>query len=413
MPVLYSYLNLSNGSNLLADSGFVFQESLLRGLRDLGWETVLIGPPGVRAVTSSRAVEVEMPDSKYAVRYSFPWSHLEDALASCGSAPDALLVNQPELAVPLSALIAEQSGRKVPTGVYYHYLPIESVDASGDVHFDPSLNANGLAGSIWARQVEAAHFADLLMIGSEWGRRLFLSAAPGSEALADKLAVVPPPTTVRGTDVEVVPATTVRGTDPRAGTGDSPPIPTFLYNHRLYAHYGTTELFDWFEELAEISPTPFRVVVTNPTGRRSARRRKLDSSVDAVLARISQLPFVSTVDAPTRSAYEAVIARTDIGVAPLRAGALWSMAVVDVMASGRPVLGVRRGAIPEIIGDDALLFADRAQFLDRAMKLIADPAYAVRKGAAAERRSRRWAPEQIAERVSDLFTRVDRPLAVR
>ncbi len=400
MPVLYSYLNLSNGSNLMADSGFVFQESLLHGMRGLGWETVLIGPPGIGKLTSSPAIEVEMLDSKYAVRYSFPWSQLERALTDFNPAPDAPLVNQPELAVPLSALISEQLGRKVPVGVYYHYLPIESVDASGRIHFDPSLNENGLAMSIWARQVEAAHFADVMMIGSDWGRQLFLAAAPGSEAFADKLAVVPPPQTVQVAD-----AHTTRGQEAS--------VLTFLYNHRLYAHYGTNELFDWFEELAQLSPVPFRVIVTNPTGRRSARRRRLDSSVDTVIERIKKLPFVTIVDAPSRSDYEEILETTHIGVSPLRLGALWSMAVVDVMASGRPVLGFRCGAIPEIVGDEDLTFSNRREFLDKALKLISSPEYAARKGSEARQRSELWAPRAIAKSVSDLITNVVEPLAIK
>jgi hypothetical protein len=399
MPVLYSYLNLSNGSNLLADSGFVFQESLLSGMREMGWETVLIGPPGISELTSSPTIEVEMLDSKYAVRYSFPWSHLERALAEFDPAPDALLVNQPELAVPLSALVAEQLGRKVPVGVYYHYLPVESIDMAGDIRFDPSLNANGLARSIWTRQVEAAHFADLMMIGSEWGRRLFLAAAPGSEALADRLAVVPPPKTVHLAGARL--------------DGSQALVPTFLYNHRLYAHYGTNQLFDWFEELEQLSPTPFRVIVTNPTGRRSERRRRLDGSVNAVIERIKQLRFVEMVDAPTRSEYESIIERADIGVSPLRPGALWSMAVVDVMASGKPVLGFRYGAIPEIVGDDDLLFSQRGEFLDKALKLLASPAYTAGKGAEARLRADLWAPTEIARRVSDLFANITEPLALK
>jgi len=51
------------------------------------------------------------------------------------------------------------------------------------------------------------------------------------------------------------------------------------------------------------------------------------------------MPFVQVVDAATREAYEALLDRADIGLSSLRLNALWTMAIVDLMAQGRPVLG--------------------------------------------------------------------------
>ncbi len=135
MPLLLSYLNVSNSSNLLADSGFIFQDCLLAGMRRLGWETVLIGPDGSSPLTTSPVIEVDIPDTKYGVRYNFPWAAIEAALRGRRLRPDALLVNQPELALPLSALVDGHVGRRVPLGVYYHAFEVsELLQVAGVAH---------------------------------------------------------------------------------------------------------------------------------------------------------------------------------------------------------------------------------------------------------------------------------------
>lgn len=389
MPLLLSYLNVSNSSNLLADSGFIFQDCLLAGMRRLGWETVLIGPDGSSPLTTSPVIEVDIPDTKYGVRYNFPWPAIEAALRGRRLRPDALLVNQPELALPLSALVDGHVGRRVPLGVYYHYIPIQDIGTGGQVTFDSSLNDHGLGESIWGRQVEAAHFADILMIGSEWGRETFIRAS-GDSALRHKMFVVPPPTTVHRSST---------------AAGTRRPV-TFLYNHRLYAHYGTAEIFDWLEELNRRSPGSFRVAVTNPTSHRSLERRRLDHSIDVLLERIAELSFVKIVDVATREAYETLIDQVDIGLSPLRLNALWNMAIVDLMGKGRPVLGYRYGAIPEIVQDPSMLFEDRNDFITKAGSLISSPDLIRSKGEQAMVRSAVWEPQKIARRVDTLFSAV-------
>jgi glycosyltransferase involved in cell wall biosynthesis len=176
-----------------------------------------------------------------------------------------------------------------------------------------------------------------------------------------------------------------------------------IYNHRLYSHYGTRTLFAWLAELdAELGPS-FDVIVTNPTSDRSPARRRLDSSADEILDELRAMPFVKIVRARSRSEYTEIVRTADIGLSPLRSGALWSMAVVDVMSEGIPVLGYRHGAIPELIGDPALLFSGQSEFHDMALRLLTDEGLRRRKGEQAQARSVRWSPERISQRVSGLL----------
>lgn len=381
--MLLSYLNVSNASNLQADSGFVFQEALLAGLRQLGWRTVLIGPPGVTAQSCSDTIEVPYPQSKYGVRFGFAWDSLAAELRRVG-AVDALLVNQPELTLPLLALVASTSGTRPRTGVYFHYIPVEQVTEAG-VGWDPSLNQHDLAVPIWARQVEAAGCADVAMIGSRWGASWFQRAARTTGTDSVPLEIVPPPVTV------------LEQPDERAG------LVTVLYNHRLYGHYGTPEMLDWLEALHARRPGRFEVVFTNPTGERSPERRRLDPSIDEAVERIGSLPFARVEEARSRPEYEELLGRAHIGLGPLRNNALWNMSVVDVMGAGRPVAAPARGAFSEIIGDPELLFDDIGSFLEVMTRLIDDRDHRTSKGRAALERTARWSPTAIAERVHRLL----------
>ncbi|MBF4615471.1 hypothetical protein [Curtobacterium sp. VKM Ac-1376] len=382
-PLLLSYLNVSNASNLEADSGFVFQETLLAGLRKLGWETVLVGPPGVASSSSSSTIEVGYPESKYGARFGFGWDALCNELQRFASV-DALLVNQPELTVQLQALVASTFGRKPRTGVYFHYIPVENVTEDG-IEWDPSLNQHGLASSIWARQVEAAELADFAMIGSSWGAEWFQRAARRSGAGQVSLEVVPPPASI--------------AERPHAESN----LVSILYNHRLYGHYGTPQMLDWLQALHSRRPGAFEVVFTNPTGQRSAERRRLDPSVDEAIQRIGTLPFARVQQARSREEYARLLTQSDIGLGPLRNNALWNMSIADLMGAGRPVAAPAKGAFSEIVGDPDLLFDDRESFLDVMGELIDAREYRLAKGRAALDRAVRWAPGEVVRRVDDLF----------
>lgn len=388
MPLVLSYLNVSNKSNLLADSGFVFQSLLLEGLRKLGWSTVLVGPPGVGDVIHGEVIEVPMPDHKYGVRFGFPWSDLEQQIRGQNVVPDVLLVNQPELTLPMAVMINSICARRVPVVTYFHYIPIEDVSTSGQLLIDSSLDDYGVGEFLWARQVESAQYSDLALIGSEWGRQLFLAASRQAPQLASKLRVLPPPV-----DQPYFTAA-------REGTAG---VFNFLYNHRLYAHYGTREMFTWLHDLHKEGNVDFRVTVTNPTSRRSEMRKVLDSSVEAILNDLSGLPFVDIVHATTRDEYQATVSAADAGIAPLRRGALWSMAVADLMAGGRPVIGCPNGALAEVIGDEELLFTDRKSFLTLTRRLLDDGPFRMEKGIAARERAGLWQRDLISTRFAKLI----------
>lgn len=97
-----------------------------------------------------------------------------------------------------------------------------------------------------------------------------------------------------------------------------------------------------------------------------------------------------------------VIAAADICVVPSVWQEGFGLAVVEPMAYGKPVVGTRVGAIPELIQDGVtgLLVApgDDASLADALRTLLADPHRAARLGAAARARVASELNPQVQER---------------
>ena len=393
---LVSYLNVSNLSNLEADSGFVFQRALLRELARRGWDCTLVGPTNMPEPGDGvRAFRVPFPDSKYGVRFALDWEAVGRALGALPAPADVILVNQSELTVALGTLASEVWRRQVPCVTYFHYLAVLGWDFTTDSPtFDSSLNLTGAATHIWARQVEAARYSYLNLVGSDWGRRLFIRAAAHSDGISSRFVVLPPPCDL-GTSA--------------LRNGESRP-PVVLYNHRLYGHYGGGEIFAWLAECRHNTRIPFEVVVTDPTAGRSARRDDLDGSVRDIKSEIARHPFVRIEHARTRAEYARLVASSDVAIAPLRRGALWSMALVDAMWLGKPALAPSDGAFPEIVGDPDLLFSGKEECLAKLHRLLDDADHRARKGKEAESRARGWSASNIAGRFASAIS--DRRLHV-
>lgn len=382
---ILSFLNVSNISNLEADSGYVFARLVLHELIKCGHEVIFIGPQGMPNLASEiKVIEIDFPHSKYGVRFGFPWVDLRSRLSAAIADTDIIVVNQSELTVPLAMMVFEMLGRRIPCVTYYHYLAVQDVK-DGALVFDPSLDDHSVANFIWRRQVESAEFSDCNIIGSEFGKGLFLRAAGNSNGLSSKFTIIPPP----------VPECSKPCSKVSGG------VATILYNHRLYEHYGTRQIFSVLNDLSVCHE--FTVLVTDPTHKRSVIREKLDGSVTDLKRWISQFPFVRFQHLETQTAYANTIASVDIALAPLRIGALWSMAMADAMSVGVPVVAPDEGAYPEVVGDRELLFSSPGELHRILDRLLSDPAIRMSKGATAKKRTEAISAELIGERFESTF----------
>lgn len=384
---ILSYLNLSNPSNLEADSGFVFQRTLLRELA-ARHQVYLIGPPGMPELDPAVSpLCVQFPATKFGVRFGFAYESLRKALSAL-PACDILISNQTELTTALLALCYEVWGRRIKCVSYFHYLALQQVN-SGVPVYDPSLNAENLGAVVWQRQQEAFRHSEINIIGSRFGSRL-LADGLADDFDASKVCVIPPPATLEGGLARV--------------TGCLDKKPLVIYNHRLYAHYGGVQIF---EMLARINDErPFRLIVTDPTFQRSEERDKLDNSVQHIRAYLRSLLFVRIVHCQGQPEYRELLSSADFALGPMRTGALWSMAIVDVMSMGKPVIAFDDGGFGEVVQDADLLVSDETSFRKTFLRLLTDEDYRKLKGEAAREIAGQYDAALIAGKFELVFKQI-------
>lgn len=382
---ILTLLNVSNISSIEADSGYVFMQAISRDLIRLGHEIIMVGPPNMPNHNGINIIEIELPQSKYGVRLGFAWQELQIKLADKISDIDILLINQSELTLAFAMLVYEILGRKIPCVTYFHYLAVQSLIDQKTI-FDPSLNDYSIAPYLWQRQIEAAHFSDYNIIGSAFGKSLFLRAMPDCCTLRNKFSIIPPPTNEMLTHSK----------------GDQKSSITILYNHRLYEHYGTRRIFNYLNELFE--KIQFTVLVTDPTHNRSLIREKLDKSTSTIKQWLHTFPFVKIKHFKTQADYLDAILESDIALAPMRTGALWSMAIADAMSMAIPVVAPNEGAYPEMICDKELIYQNKDEFNQIIEKLIYDCHYRKIKGEHAKKNiTQKTSPLVVGKKIESIL----------
>lgn len=387
---ILSFLNISNLSNLEADSGFVFQRTLLEELANNGHDVWLVASKGTKSfVKNINCIEIDFTDSKYGVRFGINWIELKTKINNVANKIDILFVNQSELTIPLSVLLTEITGKKIPVITYFHYIAVQGFDSNNNTCvYDESLNINCIAHYIWQRQVESALYSDHNIIGSNFGYYLFLNASGKADILRNKFSIIPPPVA----DIMLNNNNEVNYKNV---------TPSIVYNHRLYNHYGGKLVFEWLEEISE--NINFNVVVTDPTANRSMTRKSLDTSVTNVKHYLSKLNFVEISHFPTQEEYYRQLQYIDFGIAPFRTGALWSMSTADVMANSKPVIAQNKEVFREIIKDSDLFFDSKEDFQYIVQRLLLDSKFRKQKGVLSKKQTEHLKPFNIAKQFETVF----------
>jgi len=391
---ILTLLNVSNLHNIEADSGFIFTRAVAEGVLNVrpGWRFFVVCPPGITFTHPGVIpVNVRYSPTKYQTRFEFDWPGILHTLKRARAAGLSLLwVNQAEQAGNLAALVRNLEGRRVPVFTYFHYPSVIRSDEEGVV-FDPSLNDWSLGTLVHLRQYEALVISDRAAVGSDFARDLILSSfkrlsLPVHEG---KLVSIPPPLDFR----------------PVSGVS-LPPMSDIivLYNHRLYRHYGTERLIQWIEELRTRSSDSFTLLVTDPLGQRSPTQERLDSSVSEVRNKLRELLNVQLVSPSNRSEYLEAISSAHVGLAPFREAPPWSMASVDIMARGRPLLAPDSGPFPEMLaGRQSLLFGDKEDFFGKLNRLLTSEESRREEAEYCLRQSARFEIKELSERYARLF----------
>ncbi|QKW28267.1 glycosyltransferase family 1 protein [Streptomyces seoulensis] len=355
MRVLY-LLNVSNASRLTADSGFTFADLLAPAMADAGAE-VTVASPVPAGDARVHFAPTASPSTKYRARFDPGMDALVTLMREWR--PEVVVANQVEATPAVRAALLE-AGVDARIAGYCHYLPF-SFTGNSKLDLDPAMNDGGLGRSVLLAFAAGLAACDRVLVHSSTAASWVTAAAARTAVeLGEKLHVVPAPRD---------------GLLVRDPADITPPggRATGIYNHRLYAHYGTAR----FAQLARrlVTEAPVRLTVMDLFGTRSPERIRLDPSPERHLEELAAVDGVAVAsDQDDRVRYHNLLAGAHFGIAPFRPGCPWSMSVIDCQAMGLPVIGPRTGWLAEHI-DAELLFDTDDQAVQIAERLATDPEF--------------------------------------
>jgi len=416
---ILDYLNVSNLSNLEADSGFIFQRQVIDEIlrQKPTWEVYFIAPKNpLPEEPRLHHIPLEYGQNKYEVRFNFPWFLLKEKLSRFLQDIDLIYVNQSEQTANFRALVSTiQPDREIPIVSYIHYFPIDPPHihfdnspneynhaSNGEIikpklRFDGTLNTHGLAKVILSRQIEALQLSKQGLTCSQYGIDLIRNSI--QKIMSDftaPIAAISPPVSLKEAEV---------GKNIPKSNDNS-----IVFNHRLYSHYGPKEFFDFLDWYHANRKKDFQVIITDPTHGRSGERNRLDTSVDVTREQILTRKYVTLKHAESREEYYATIGRCKLAVAPFKPSALWSMSVVDCMAAGTPVLAPNYACFPEILGGESrLLVKSREDLADKLDDLFENPANYTEAREYCIMRANQFSAENTARRFVQIFEKVCNP----
>lgn len=386
---ILSIANISNVDDLLCDSGLTFQRILASSFSGLGHSYVLAVPDNcfhaVRELLpkTTQIVSIPVGTTRYTARFSFVSDQVLRLVEE--TQPDVIFNNQFELTAALRSILVSSQNRETALVSYCHY-PALWHEEGRDVTLDGSLDKNGLGIAILFDVLSALRTADAVIIQSEFAKKLVEGAAEfhrvGEYA---SFHVVPPPL-----DTELL----------EEPLGEVPQDDIILYNHRLYDSYGTPEFIELWKKLSNLGGS---LLVLDPMPSRSVQRSRLSDSPSRHRSFLAEQKNVIYSDGNLpRSAYAAQLKRGRLGFAALRKSCVWSMACVDCLSLGIPVVAPNYAAYPEFIPSE-LLFDDHESAMAIASELIRDDSFWSRSSMASRQMVEACHPDVIAKKLLGIF----------
>jgi glycosyltransferase involved in cell wall biosynthesis len=393
---ILSIVNVSNTDDLTCDSGVIYQRILSKHFSVLGVEYHVVVPRSAPVSDENFGYAIlhraSLGTTRYASRFSFPWEELASIVRQ---GFDVIFNNQVEITSALRALLVQEGQNKTRLVSYCHYPALWPNKGPG-LCFDQSLNHAQLGLPIVLDILSAACVADCLIVQSNFAKQLIINSAEhfhigASESLNLRIKVIPPP---------LDPAVTRPPASVRKRA--------IVYNHRLYESYGTNDILNFVDSLSHLS---MEFWVMDPMPRRSLERSRLNSSPALYRERIKKTTgatlWAGNVE---RSEYAAHLAAGRLALAPWREACVWSMAVLDCMALGVPVVAPAYASYPEFI-PELLLFHSADEARNLVQKLLNDESF---HGMAAKQcleSSARFTGEIIAGRLMEVFKAFDTGVA--
>lgn len=390
MKVL-SIINISNTDDISCDSGIIFQRILADEFVKRGIKYEVVGPD-IEAFKEFDFPQVEkhyinLGVTRYASRFGFDWSGFADTIQNVG--PDLIFNNQVEITSSLRSLLVTLGSPETPIVSYCHYPALWGVPDKTP-QFDQTLNHQELALPIVFNILSALVTGNTLITQSEFAKELIVKTANyfNIKSFSDVI-VIPPPADPLLFEESLI---------------HKPPNgKCILYNHRLYKSYGTGEFLEFIKSLNDPA---IELIVSDPMPHRSSKRSLLNGSPSYYRKIFSDMPRARLVDGNvSRILYKDIIKDARVAFGAFRKACVWSMAVVDCMSLGIPVLAPCYGAYKEFVPLN-LIFEDYAQAGELTDRLLKDDRFWMECSRACHQITHKLDPSVIAERFVEVFERV-------
>lgn len=378
-------LNVSNVDDLAGDSGVACQRILAAEFKKSDIDYLLVVPDIQQfrdlQIEGARKAYLNMGVNRYDSRFNFDWDGMKQLIEH--ERPNLIYNNQIELTSAIRSVVVALGLSQTKIVAYCHY-PALWPSSEEKPLIDASLDIGGLGLSVVLDILAAVQVADATIIQSRFAKNLLLHAAEYHRIdLTKEIFVIPPPI------------------DPMMLGEGEPSLPEnrkVVYNHRLYATYGTAEFIDFVQRLENI-----QLVVTDPMANRSEKRNSLSASPAAFRQLIRSLPQAQLFDGgKSRIYYRSLLKGARVGVGAFRKACVWSMSAIDCIGLGIPVIAPRYAAYPELIPDQ-LLFDDEQQAIEITHRLLNDDEFWRESITKSQSILPDLMPERIAKRIIDIF----------
>lgn len=393
---ILSILNISNKDNISCDSGYIFQCILSSQFEKMGHKYVVAGSncPEFKQATELKCKKeyINLGTNKFSSRFDFNSDEIAKLIQKVK--PDVIFNTQAELTSAIrSVLVWNQLNTPLVTYCHYPALWANNMK-SRTPEIDQSLNAGNLGNKIVFDILTALQTSDLFIIQSEFAKSLIVKAAKYYKVPYDskKLIVLAPPADPLFLDKKNGYITTLTNKK------------NYIYNHRLYKTYGTQDFIDIFAELHK--QFGIQCVVLDPMQKRSQKRATQNNTPADFVKIMSKMPGISIAqNNKTRNAYKTILNSGLVCFAPLRKSCVWSMACMDCMGLGMPVVAPNMAAFPEFV-PKSLLYKNKRQLNKIISKLQTNDVFVKQMSEQCVISAHKYSPEKTAEKLFCEFNKL-------
>lgn len=358
---ILSVLNISNKENITCDSGYIFQAILAEEFNKNGHEYIVAGSncKQFRKVKIPHTKKVYLPlgTNKYSARFDFDSRYFYKLLDKIK--PDIIFNTQAELTPAIKSVLAWNK-LNIPVVTYCHYPALWANKPNSSIpELDQSLNSENLCTPILMNILSALQISDAFIIQSKFAKELLEKAATfhNIKYKKNRFFVIAPPADEKFLEYIY--------------TND--PDRNFVYNHRLYKTYGTEKFITIFKKLNK--KYGVNCSVLDPMQKRSKQRSAHNNTPAEYLQQMAQTQgFIVERNNRNRNEYKRILSKSLAGFAPLRPACVWSMAAMDCMGLGIPVIAPNMAAFPEFI-PQKLLYKNQSELENIVKNIIEDSSF--------------------------------------